>query len=288
MPKLLPAVVPVAAVLLFHACGTAPAPATDQAPERIVTLNGTLTEIVAALGMGDRIVGVDVTSTWPPEVEALPKVGHDRNVRAEGVISLAPDLVLGGNWQMDPAVRAQLEQAGERVVLLPHDLSVDGTRTLIRQVADTLGRSTEAAPLIAAIDLDMAAMEALPAPPKVLFIYARGAGSLMVAGEGTPMHRMIELAGGRNAVQGFEQFKPLTPEALIAADPDAILMFDTGLDALQGPDGLLQVPGMAATAAGRNKAFITMDGGLLANFGPRLGQAAATLNAAFKAVPPRE
>lgn len=288
MQDLRSAALPAFAALFLLSCGTGAAPKVEEASARIVTINGTLTEIVAALGMADRLVGVDVTSTWPPEVEALPKVGHDRNVRAEGVISLAPDLVLGGSWQMDPAVRGQLEQAGERVVLLPHDLSVEGTKVLIQQVADTLGRTDMVAPIIDAIDRDMEAVKPLVQAPKVLFIYARGAGSLMVAGAGTPMQRMIELAGGRNAVEGFEQFKPLTPEALIAADPDAILMFDSGLDALQGADGLLKVPGMASTTAGRNKAFIAMEGGLLSNFGPRVGQALVQLNAAFNALPPRE
>lgn len=270
-------------------CG-GPAPKADGpfAPRRIVTINGTLTEIVAALGLADRLVGVDVTSTYPPEVEALPKVGHDRNVRAEGVIALAPDLVLGGSWQMDPAVRAQLEQAGERVVLLPQELSIEGTKALISRVADTLGRALHVAPIIEAMDRELERVKPIADPPKVLFIYARGAGAMMVAGDGTPMQRMIELAGGRNAVSGFEQFKPLTPEALIAADPDAILMFDSGLDALQGPEGLLQVPGMNVTKAGRNKAFIIMEGGLLSNFGPRLGLAIAQLNAAFNALPARE
>ena len=260
---------------------------TPKEPERIVTINGTLTEITAALGLADKLVGVDVTSTYPDAVKTVPKVGHDRNVRAEGVISLSPDLVLGATGQLDPAVRAQLEQAGERVILLPQDFSVEGTKELIRTVGDTLGRSAAVAPLIAAIDTDMQGLRPIALPPRVLFIYSRGSGSLMVAGEGTPMQRMIELAGGVNAVSGFEQFRPLTPEALIAADPDAILMFDSGLDALQGPDGLLQVPGMATTTAGRNKAFITMEGGLLSNFGPRVGHALAQLNAAFIGLSPR-
>jgi iron complex transport system substrate-binding protein len=254
-------------------------------PQRIVTINGTFTEIVSALGLGDRIVGVDITSTFPPSVEQLPKVGHDRSVRAEGVLSLAPDLVIGGADQLDATVLGQLEQAGLQVLLFPQDHSVEGTKALIRQVADPLGASAAVDALLASIDMDLRAVQPIAAPPKVLFIYARGAGSLMVAGAGTPMQRMIELAGGRNAVEGFEQFKPLTPEALIAADPDAILLFDSGLDALQGADGLMKVPGMEMTKAGRNKAFIAMDGGLLSSFGPRVGRGIAELNAALRALP---
>lgn len=275
-----------AATLLAQGCVLAP-PDTggDAEPMRIVTLNGTMTEVVAALGLGDRIVGVDVTSTWPPEMETRPKVGHDRTVRAEGVLSLQPDLVIAQEGQLEGTVRDQLISAGTRVLVLRNELSVPGTKALIGMLADSLAATGARDGLLARIEADMNTVRALPDTPAVLFIYARGAGALMVAGEGTPMQRMIELAGGRNAIRGFDQFKPLTPEALIAADPDAILLFDSGLEALQGPEGLLQMPGMAATKAGRAKAFISMDGGLLSNFGPRVGEAAARLNVALRERP---
>ncbi len=244
-----------------------------------------MTEIVAALGLGDRIVGVDVTSTYPPAMAALPKVGHDRNVKAEGVLSLQPDLVIGEVSQLDATVQGQLGRAGARVLLLRNEFSVEGTKQLLRQFGDSLGAAQAVDSVIARIDADMQAVQPLPDTPSVLFIYARGAGSLMVAGAGTPMQRMIEIAGGRNAVQGFDQFKPLTPEALIAADPDAVLLFESGLESLQGGEGLLKVPGMAATKAGRARAFIAMDGGLLSNFGPRVGEAAAQLNEALRERP---
>lgn len=280
------------ALLTLGACaggpdaGRATGPAAGDAPQRLVTLNGTLTEIVAALGFEDRIVGVDVTSTFPERVKALPKAGHDRSIRAEGVLSLRPDHVLGTTWQLDPTVARQLTDAHVRVSLFQQELSVEGTERLIRQVADTLGVPDRAGALIASIHQDAATVMPLATPPKVLFIYARSTGSPMVAGDGTPMDRIIRLAGGTNAVGGFTEFKPLTPEALIAADPDAILLFATGMDALQGTEGLLRLPGMDRTKAGRNKAFITMDGGLLAGFGPRLGRAMAELNAALRALPP--
>ncbi|MFT3885806.1 MAG: ABC transporter substrate-binding protein [Flavobacteriales bacterium] len=200
---------------------------------------------------------------------------------------MQPDLLVAGAWQLDGAVRDQLAGAGMRVITFPLDLTVEGTKRMIRTLADSLGVPERAQPLVDGIEKDLAGMHSLEHPPKVLFIYARGAGTLMVAGTGTPMHQMIELAGGINAMSGFEQFKPLTPEALIAADPDAILLFDSALDGLQGEEGLMKIPGMASTTAGRNKAFITMEGGFLSNFGPRLGQALVFLNGRFQALPVR-
>jgi iron complex transport system substrate-binding protein len=275
-------IITAAVPLLVCACsGDGEASTTTETATRIVTTNGTLTEIVAALGLEDRLVGVDITSTYPVSVQHLPRIGHDRTIRTEGVLSLSPDLVLGGTWQLDATTQAQLQQAGGRMKLYPQEFSVQGTKDLIRQVAAELHATDTVEALLSRIDDDLRTVRPLPVPPKVLFIYARGAGAMMVAGTGTPMQHLIELAGGTNAVNDFEQFKPLTPEALIAADPDAILLFDSGLDALQGEQGLLQVPGVSSTKAGRNKAFITMDGGLLSNFGPRVGQAIAQLNAAL-------
>jgi len=248
-------------------------------PQRIVTLNGTLTEIVSALGLGNNIVGTDVTSKYPEAVNALPKLGHDKAIRAEGVISLSPDLVLANADQLDPAVEGQLRQAGVRLLLFTPQNSIDGTKQLIAQIADSTGRSAEAAALAAHIDSDRAAVVPLSPSPKVLFIYARGAGTLLVAGEGTPVQSLITLAGGTNAVTGFADFKPLTPEALVAANPDVVLYFNTGADDLQGNEGLLRVPGMASTGAGRNGAFIRLDPVVMAGFGPRAGKAVALLNA---------
>ena len=114
--------------------------------------------------------------------------------------------------------------------------------------------------------------------PKVLFIYARGAGNLMVAGKETPLHSMIELAGAENAAAELTDFKPLTPEALLTTNPDVILMFDSGLQSLGGVDGLLKVEGIAATNAGKNKKVVSMDGQLLSGFGPRLGEAVVELH----------
>ena len=163
-------------------------------------------------------------------------------------------------------------------MLFTPENSIDGTKQLIAQIADSLGRNADAKVLAARIDSDRAAVVPLNPSPKVLFIYARGAGTLLVAGEGTPIQSLIALAGGTNAVSGFSDFKPLTPEALVAANPDVVLLFNTGADDLQGNDALMRVPGMASTSAGRNGAFIRLDPTIMAGFGPRVGQAIAQLN----------
>ena len=163
-------------------------------------------------------------------------------------------------------------------MLFTPENGIDGTKKLIAQVADSLGRRDDATAIAARIDCDRASVAPLNPSPKVLFSYARGAGMLLVAGEGTPIQSMITLAGGTNAVTGFSDFKPLTPEALVAANPDVVLIFNTGADDMQGNAALMRVPGMASTGAGRNGAFISLDPVIMAGFGPRVGQAIALLN----------
>lgn len=252
--------------------------AQSTVPPRIVSLDGTVSEILYDLGLQGRIVGVDVTSTYPDAIQKLPKVGHNRNISAEGVLALKPTLVLTTEKAgAKPEVLDQIRQAGVQVITFRQPFSVEGTKQLITDVATTCRVPSRAKALTRRVDAEVAKVRKAPGQPKVLFIYARGAGSMFVAGRGTPVEKMIELAGGRNATPQFTDFKPLTTEALVAANPDVILLFDSGLESLGGINGLLNVPGVAQTNAGKNRRFATMDGHLLTGFTPRLGKALGEL-----------
>ncbi len=274
--------------LLMWGCGqTVQKKSADESvrfdTSRIVSLHGTVTETLVGLGLQSSIVGVDVTSTYPPELAELPRVGHNRNVSVEGVLSLSPTLIIGTEGNLDAATEEQLRGSGVSFLLLPHGQDVDGAKSLVRSLGDTLGLPDKALPIILGIDASMDKLATLDPAPKVLFIYARGAGTLMVAGEGTQLHSIIGLAGGVNAAIGFSDFKPLTAEAVIAADPDVLLMFDSGLASLD-EGGIKSIPGLAVTSAGRNESVITMDGQYLSGFGPRTGQAILELNQRFREI----
>lgn len=256
--------------LLGPAALGAPAP-------RLVSLSGPVSEIVCALGRQGQLVGVDVTSTYPAALEKLPKVGHSRNISAEGVLALRPTLVVGTTESLKPEVAAQLRSAGVAVQLFQQEFSVAGTQQLIKDVAAAFGATAQVPAVLGQLTADLAKVRKPAGAPKVLFIYARGAGTLMVAGQGTSAEKIIQLAGGQNAAAGFTDFKPLTAEALVAANPDVLLLFDSGLASLGGKAGLANIPGVAQTTAGRTGRVVEMDGELLTGFGPRLGLAAAEL-----------
>jgi len=244
---------------------------------KIVSLNGAITETIAALGKGGEIVGKDVTSTYPADLTAKD-LGHvGRGMTIEGLMSVNPTLIIGTTKEENPDLMGKIKESGIKLELVDQEYSVEGAKNLIKKVSEIIGVS-EVQNLNDKIDADLAQMQAFEKKPKVLFIYARGAGNLMVAGTGTPMEALIKIAGADNAVTEFADFKPLTPESLIQGNPDVILMFDSGIQSMGGMDGILKVPGIEQTNAGKNKKIVTMDGGLMSNFGPRVGEAALELN----------
>jgi iron complex transport system substrate-binding protein len=247
--------------------------------KRIVSLSGTITEVLFALDANDQLVAVDVTSTYPEEsTKKLPNLGHVRGVTAESVLAVKPTDVVCFEDELNPQLKRQLEAAKVNVVVLKRDFSVESTKKVIAEMAEWLGKKAKGAELVAQIDKDLKKTTDLSKKLKVLFVYARGAGTLMVAGDNTQMTEMIRLAGGQNAVNGFADFKPLTAEAVVTANPDVILMFDSGKSSLSDAGGVMGIPGVKSTTAGKKNAVITMDGQLLSGFGPRVGVAISTLN----------
>lgn len=253
------------------------------APKRIITLSGPLTETVDALGMGAQIVAVDVTSIYPAYINKVPKVSKDRAISAEGIISFSPDLVLTPENMISKAIQYQLASAGIKVIVIKQEYSPKGALSFIRAVAAALGTVQKGEELAkqtsTTVEQALAAVKKNPKSPKVMFLYARGTGVMMVAGKETSLDAIIRLAGGKNAAQGFSKFKPYTTEALVNANPDIILMFDFGFKSLGGINSILKMPGVSLTNAGKNKRIVEMDGELLTNFSVRLGQAISQLNA---------
>lgn len=256
--------------------------ATDT-PQRIITLSGAITEVTDALGLGKNIVAVDVTSEYPAYIKQLPKVSRNRALSVEGIMAFRPHMVLAPEGHISKGMQSQLKAAGITLVNIRQEYSVKGALQFIRAVAAALHQQQKGQALAvqveAGVNKELARIkQANKKGPGVLFIYARGTGAMSVAGKGSNMDAIIQLAGARNVVHEFSDFKPYSTEALIKANPDVILLFDFGLSSLGGANALLKMPGITATNAGRNKAVIQMDGPLLVNFSVRLPEAIRQLN----------
>jgi iron complex transport system substrate-binding protein len=246
---------------------------------RIVALNGDLVEILFALGAGDRVVGRDLTATYPPEAVELPAVGLGRNLNAESVISLEPTLVIGDSQIAPLAAIKQIRQAGIPVVILNLEVALPGVSRKIATVAGILRLKAEGTALIAEVEaevqlaLDVAAQAT--SSPRVGYVYVRGPETLLMFGNGMPTHFLIEAAGGVDALGdiGVLFAQSLNAEELVAASPDVLITPTQGFEIIGGLDSFLALPGVLGTPAGMNGRVLTYDEALILGMGPRVGQA---------------
>ncbi len=254
---------------------------------RIVTLNGDINEVVYALGLGDAVVGNDVSATFPPETLDLPKIGYQRTLNAEGILSLGPTLVIGNEQAGPPEVIAQVRDAGVPVAILPDETTLAGAVRKVVMVGEVLGVADRAAELAARIEAEVAAAGALVSdgvePPRIAFVYARGPDILFLAGRDTPSASLVRAAGGidAGAEAGLVDFTPLTAEGLAAANPDWLILTVDGLESVGGIDGLLNIPGVAQTAAGQHRRVLAFDDLAFLGLTPRVGKVLESLIASL-------
>lgn len=249
--------------------------------KRIVSVGGAITEIVYALGLQDRLVGIDTTSLYPTEaLQQKPNVGYMRQLSAEGVLGLNPELILATEGSGPKETLAVLNEAKVSIVTVPEQFSEDGILERIRVVAQELGADARGACLSEAVTKDLAAMrklrEKVGDKRRVMFVISFVNGRAMVAGRNTAAHEIIALAGAANAIDGYEGYKPLSDEAIVAARPDVILVMQRGRDSISS-ETIFSNAAFALTPAAKDKSFIAMDGLYLLGFGPRTAAAARDL-----------
>jgi iron complex transport system substrate-binding protein len=245
---------------------------------RIVTLSGDLTEAVFALGMGASVVATDVTTVYPPEAVGLPIVGVGRFLTAEGVLAENPSLVLGDTQTSPVEAIEQIRTAGIPVVIFDVPTTFDALYQKAVDIGVVLGNAsagqTLADELRTAIGTAVAGASPLDPAPGVAFVYSRGPDVMLLFGEGMTTQPIIEAAGGRDVgtESGVVGTVSVTPEAIVAAAPDVIVITQEGLDALGGKEGLLQIPGFAETPAGQAGRILAYPEGDFLTFGPRIGE----------------
>lgn len=252
---------------------------------RIVSLGGSVSEIVVALGAGDRLVARDTTSTYPESLTALPDVGYIRALSAEGVLSVKPTLILAEEGSGPPETMEVLKAAEIVVAQMPGDPTPEGVLAKIHAVAEALNLPAEgealAADVAAGLEAARRTAAAVTSRKRVLFVLSLQSGRIMAGGAGTKAEGIIALAGGVNAATGFDGYKSMTDEAVLAAAPDVILMMDREGDLAISDADVLAQPALAASPAAKSGAIVRMDGMLLLGFGPRTPEAARALHAAL-------
>lgn len=257
---------------------------------RIVTLSGDLTEAAYALGLGDSVVGRDVTTVYPEEALSLPIVGLGRFLTAEGVLAESPTLVLGDTQTAPAEAIEQIRSAGVPVVIFDVPASFEALYDKARAIGTALGVPAEgealAAEMQGSIEAAVASARPLDPAPGVAFVYTRGPDVMLLFGEGMTTQPVIEAAGGRDvgAASGVVGTVNVTPEALVAAAPDVIVVPEEGLETLGGVEGLLEIPGFAETPAGQEGRILAYPEGDFLTFGPRIGELLETFIADLRSV----
>ncbi len=257
-------------------------------------ISGSIGATIFGLGLGDRVVGRDTSTTFPEALDLPVITSSGHSVNSEAIIALRPDLVITDGTIGPTDVLLQLRDAGIQVVYVDTDPSIEGVGELARQVAAALG-SPEAGELLSARLTDEIAAKTAEitaiAPTadgdrlRIVFLYLRGsAGIYYLFGEESGADVLITALGGVDVAGeiGWDGMKPMTDEALIAANPDLVLVMSDGLSSVGGVDGLLESkPAIALTRAGQNKRFVDMADGEILSFGPRT---AGVLDALARAV----
>jgi iron complex transport system substrate-binding protein len=272
----------LAAMVLVVAGCAAEGGATPDGEQRIITMSAGITETVFALGLGDEVVGRDLSSTLAAAAD-LPVVTAGHDVSAESVLALRPTLVMVDEDTGPKEALDQIAAAGVRVETIDKATTVDEIVPRLTEIASILEVPERGEALASSIDSDL---KLLTWPsgdgPTVAFLYLRGTASVyLIGGPDCGPDSLIEAAGGRDGGKSIgltQPFTTLTPEALVEAQPDILLVTTTGLDSVEGVDGLLNLAGVMQTPAGANRRIITVEDGLLFSFGPRTPQLIASLH----------
>ncbi|MGV2896064.1 heme/hemin ABC transporter substrate-binding protein [Achromobacter sp. AGC78] len=239
-------------------------------PSRVVSLGGSVTEIVYGLGEGDRLVGDDLSSLYPEAATKLPRVGYYRAVPVEGVLSLKPDLVLASEQAGPPDALKRLAGVGVRVVTVSDAPSVDSLKARIRAVAEALGVAPAGERMVDEVTRELARAEAIPATRARALLLLNRTGTPQGAGRDTAANEVMHLAGLVNVLDGQQGYKPLSAEAIGALGPDLIVVTQASLDAGGGMEKFLAQPGIAGSQAAAKRRVVVMDDLLILGMGPRL------------------
>ena len=261
---------------------------TTQSPQysRVVALANGSAEIIASLGHLDILIGRDVASDVA-SLESVEVVTSGHQIVAEKILSLNPDLVIIDALSGPSAALAAIENAGIRIVKISEAWKLDEIDRKVSEIAQAIGAIDDGEKLIAALQGSKSAVTQIPVGKTIAFLYLRGGSAIyLIGGKGSGTDSLIAAIGGVDAgAQKFENpFTSMSAEAIVALNPDVFLVMSKGLESVGGVDGLIQLPGIAQTQAGKNRAIVVVDDSLLLSFGPRSYSLLAALSQSVERV----
>ena len=252
---------------------------------RVVALANGAAEIIDAVGGRSLLVGRDISSS-EKSMSGVPIVTSGHQIISEKTIALKPDLVLIDAASGPKAAIDQIKASGIRVVQTPESWTLADIAPKISAVVTAIGADKAGADLISAFN-DSLTTSKISQPTRIAFLYLRGTSSIyLIGGPGSGADSLIAAIGATDvgAQTLPHPFNTLTAEALAAAKPDVILVMSKGLESVGGVSGLVKLPGVAQTPAGKNSRVIDVDDSLLLSFGPRTPSLVSALRSAVDQV----
>ena len=274
----------LAALFLLSGCGRFANPASEAKDARYIVISPIYNEIIWALGAQDRVVGVDLSSTFPPEIKNVQTVGYHRALSAEGILSLHPTAILSSDDNIGPPqVVEQIKQLNIPLKsFTAKNDSIDGTKSLIREIGTYFQKDARAEELCKTLDAQIASatekVKQYSDKPRIAVIhFGRASNIYMVVGktggEGGGAGKMIDLAGGQMAIDSEKMQRMESPEIMAQANPDVVLVTDFGFDRTGGSvDAIKELPGVGTSNAAKNNRIYRIEENQLMYFGPRTGE----------------
>lgn len=246
---------------------------------RIVSVSKQLTEIIFSVGGDTALVGVDISSTWPPAAKKITAVGYHRALNPEGIISLNPSAVWNdGNWGPPPTIE-QLKKVGIPLRQFDGGATIDSTKQLIRQIAAEFHNSKAGDSICEQLDKDMARADSLrktyanePALKVLVIHFGQAANQYFVLNHRGTQQQMLEWAGAVNVADTAQKWKNLSAEVIAQSQPDVILATDYGFDLQGSLEKFKQLPGVSLSPAAKNNRIYRVEEHDLVYLGPRTGQ----------------
>lgn len=244
--------------------------------DRVVCVSKQINEFMFAIGAQDLLVGRDLTSIYPPAITKITSVGYHRALNAEGIISLRPTLFLNdGNYGPD-AVKAQLQTVGIPILTLNPGATLDGAEALLDTLGTRFNRRAAADRVLAAwkAGMDSVYRDTLPwagqPRPRVLIMhFGQLVNDYLALKRGGVADRILDWAGGVNAVDSVGGMLRLTPELIAKMAPDVIIATDVGFDRFGSAQKFAAMPGVNLTPAAKHGRIYRIEETDVMYFGPR-------------------
>jgi iron complex transport system substrate-binding protein len=295
MKKVVTLFLVLALVLSLAACGAAPNETStpkanisitdsrgktvsfETQPQKIISLAPANTEILYALGAGDRVIAVSEYCNYPEDTQGKQKLPTGENLNMESVLALKPDAVFMGKMSVMNEQIQQMEDAGIKVVVTEAN-SIDETYKSIRLMGKAVGKEKEAEQIVENMEKGFASIREQVKGKTAKTVYVEVSPlqfGLWSCGKNTFIQELIEIVGAKNIFEDVEGWSAVSEEQVLARNPEIIFTTASPITGIEDPVGEIVSRSQWNTLeAVKNNKVIMLDADMISRPGPRLLDAA--------------